>query len=157
MSNLVFPNLENSPTQRFIAGAELWDAGGILFGTADFVSRNPIFQFKFESWGDSDMYWDGPSSLTLFSDGHWFFQAARFANMQRTGGFIDSGNNHDFTVTVAFHNDDQCNGAVLYQQAYKMDELSYKDTRYSPTASGDDFQMRDILGIAKCASTSRGM
>lgn len=110
-----------------------------------------------QDWDPHSLHWDHPSSARIDLDGSVYVFAHHLANMDRTGGFWDTGDYRTFLVNITLFDGDLangvCHGAVLVSQDFVLQGLQYK--QQSMDVSGSGTLPQALLPRTRCISWTR--
>jgi len=110
-------------------------------------------EYSIDASADS-IYFQPPIQLTVSLDGTVLITVARIANMARMPSLLDQGWLMTYTLYVEYHDDVDCDGAVIHASNYPVAQLNYKEDRQNVTATHFDARVRDLGGAIKCATVS---
>ena len=116
-----------------------------------------VFTIHIQDVFYEDLHWNTPSNFIIYDDGVWYLFAQHIANMQRTGGFFDTGTLFEFYLRVDYYSDSNCSGTVVHSMKYHLENLLYKQEQFGASNSGVDRRFADVRDEVKCASSGVGM
>lgn len=126
----------------------------------ELAAASQMFNFVFVTWAPNSLHWDAPSTLSIQWDGTWSFFATHLANFRRTGGFFDTGDTHNFGITLSFYDvivDQQPTHAPLYTMQIGVATIGYKQSQDNVVLNGQDTRIGELAAQIKSANCIRTM
>ena len=90
-----------------------------------------IWRLEFDDWHEDNLHWGAPSYIDLDTDtGRTFFHARQMANMQRSGGIIDSGRPVNAILELNFFSSTDATGPSIGSFVVKVAQfIQYRESR----------------------------